>query len=141
MLNIEQPPAVEVNQETRKELPKVRTRIFFILFYISKLNKTKPPDSTMKGCCIISCIWDRCFNARMPSPSHDDVLVRAFSSVDNEFVSKETGVYCRLYPQTYPPHIGIGAPEDSLQSCYGLVPKPPHKDVIKYNLNANKVSA
>ncbi|KAJ0181205.1 hypothetical protein K1T71_003290 [Dendrolimus kikuchii] len=42
------------------------------------------------------------------------------------------------FPKSYPPHIGIGAPEDSLQSCFGLIPKPPHKDVIKYNLNANK---
>ncbi|CAH2226620.1 jg5007, partial [Pararge aegeria aegeria] len=38
-----------------------------------------------------------------------------------------------------PPHIGIGAPEDTLGSCFGLIPKPPHKDIIKYNLNANKV--
>ncbi|XP_032516120.2 EF-hand domain-containing protein 1-like [Danaus plexippus] len=42
------------------------------------------------------------------------------------------------FPKSFPPHIGIGAPEDTLQSCFGLVPKPPHKDVIKYNLNANK---
>ncbi|KAI8429918.1 hypothetical protein MSG28_000389 [Choristoneura fumiferana] len=42
------------------------------------------------------------------------------------------------FPKTYPPHTGIGTPEDSLQSCFGLLPKPPHKDVIKYNLNANK---
>lgn len=41
--------------------------------------------------------------------------------------------------QPIPPHIGIGAPEDTLQSCFGLIPKPPHKDIIKYNLNANKV--
>ncbi|CAG4922831.1 unnamed protein product [Colias eurytheme] len=42
------------------------------------------------------------------------------------------------FPKSIPPHIGIGAPEDTLQSCFGLIPKPPHKDVIKYNLNANK---
>ncbi|KAH9634053.1 hypothetical protein HF086_001255 [Spodoptera exigua] len=42
------------------------------------------------------------------------------------------------FPKSIPPHIGIGAPEDTLQSCYGLIPKPPHKDIIKYNLNANK---
>ncbi|KAJ8734012.1 hypothetical protein PYW07_014563 [Mythimna separata] len=42
------------------------------------------------------------------------------------------------FPKSIPPHIGIGAPEDTLMSCYGLIPKPPHKDVIKYNLNANK---
>ncbi|XP_075982784.1 EF-hand domain-containing protein 1-like [Anticarsia gemmatalis] len=42
------------------------------------------------------------------------------------------------FPKSLPPHIGIGSPEDTLQSCFGLLPKPPHKDVIKYNLNANK---
>ncbi|XP_022820957.1 EF-hand domain-containing protein 1-like [Spodoptera litura] len=42
------------------------------------------------------------------------------------------------FPKSIPPHIGIGSPEDTLQSCYGLIPKPPHKDIIKYNLNANK---
>ncbi|XP_050673267.1 EF-hand domain-containing protein 1-like [Leptidea sinapis] len=42
------------------------------------------------------------------------------------------------FPKSLPPHIGIGAPEDTLQSCFGLIPKPPFKDVIKYNLNANK---
>ncbi|KAJ2946387.1 hypothetical protein O0L34_g12431 [Tuta absoluta] len=42
------------------------------------------------------------------------------------------------FPRTFPPHIGIGAPEDSLQSCFGLMPKPPYKDLIRYNLNANK---
>ncbi|XP_047523227.1 EF-hand domain-containing protein 1-like [Pieris napi] len=42
------------------------------------------------------------------------------------------------FPKSLPPHIGIGTPEDTLQSCFGLMPKPPHKDVIKYNLNANK---
>ncbi|XP_052753824.1 EF-hand domain-containing protein 1-like [Galleria mellonella] len=42
------------------------------------------------------------------------------------------------FPKSLPPHIGIGAPEDTLQSCFGLIPKPPHKDIIKYNLNANK---
>ncbi|KAM3966804.1 EF-hand domain-containing protein 1 [Aphomia sociella] len=44
----------------------------------------------------------------------------------------------REFPKSLPPHIGIGAPEDTLQSCFGLMPKPPHKDIIKYNLNANK---
>ncbi|XP_053602029.1 EF-hand domain-containing protein 1-like [Plodia interpunctella] len=42
------------------------------------------------------------------------------------------------FPKSFPPHIGIGAPEDTLQSCFGLIPKPPHKDIIKYNLNASK---
>ncbi|KOB79135.1 putative EF-hand domain-containing protein, partial [Operophtera brumata] len=39
---------------------------------------------------------------------------------------------------SYPPHIGIGTPEDSLQSCFRLLPIAPHKDVIKYTLNAGK---
>ncbi|CAH0600471.1 unnamed protein product [Chrysodeixis includens] len=42
------------------------------------------------------------------------------------------------FPKPLPPHIAIGSPEDTLQSCFGLIPKPPHKDIIKYNLNANK---
>lgn len=37
-----------------------------------------------------------------------------------------------------PEYIGLGTPEDSLASCYGLTPKPPKKDVITYLLNANK---
>ncbi|XP_041973572.1 EF-hand domain-containing protein 1-like [Aricia agestis] len=44
----------------------------------------------------------------------------------------------REIPKSLPPHIGIGTPEDTLQSCFGLIPKPPQKDIIKYNLNANK---
>lgn len=32
----------------------------------------------------------------------------------------------------------MGTPEDSLSSCFGLVPKPPRKDTINYLLNANK---
>ncbi|XP_063223863.1 EF-hand domain-containing protein 1-like isoform X2 [Bacillus rossius redtenbacheri] len=37
-----------------------------------------------------------------------------------------------------PPHTGFGTPEDSLQSCLSLQPKPPRKDVIRYVVNANK---
>ncbi|XP_049888061.1 EF-hand domain-containing protein 1-like, partial [Pectinophora gossypiella] len=42
------------------------------------------------------------------------------------------------FKRRFPPHIGIGSPEDTLQSCFGLIPKPPFKDLIRYNLNANK---
>lgn len=34
--------------------------------------------------------------------------------------------------------MGLGTPEDSLASCYGLSPKPPKKDVIRFLMNANK---
>lgn len=33
----------------------------------------------------------------------------------------------------------MGTPEDSLASCYNLVPKAPKKDIITYLINANKV--
>lgn len=39
-----------------------------------------------------------------------------------------------------PDYIGLGTPEDSLASCFSLVPKPPKKDVIRYLINSNKVS-
>ncbi|XP_037964332.2 EF-hand domain-containing protein 1 isoform X1 [Plutella xylostella] len=42
------------------------------------------------------------------------------------------------FKKELPPHIHIGTPEDTLQSCFGLVPKPPPKDVVKYTLNAAK---
>jgi hypothetical protein len=35
--------------------------------------------------------------------------------------------------------LGLGTPEDSLSSCYTLIPKAPKKDVITYLVNANKV--
>lgn len=38
-----------------------------------------------------------------------------------------------------PDYIGLGTPEDSLASCFSLVPKPPKKDVIRYLVNSNKV--
>ncbi|XP_071443062.1 EF-hand domain-containing protein 1-like isoform X2 [Hetaerina americana] len=38
-----------------------------------------------------------------------------------------------------PPHIGIGAPEDSLQSCFNLQPQRPKADFIKYLVNAGKI--
>lgn len=37
-----------------------------------------------------------------------------------------------------PEYTGLGTPEDSLGSCYHLVPKPPKKDVITFLVNANK---
>lgn len=41
--------------------------------------------------------------------------------------------------QPLPPHIGIGTPEDTAQSCLSFVPKPPKKDVLRYVINAGKV--
>ncbi|XP_046392294.1 EF-hand domain-containing protein 1-like isoform X2 [Ischnura elegans] len=38
-----------------------------------------------------------------------------------------------------PPHIGIGEPEDSLQSCFNLQPQRPKTDFVKYIANAGKV--
>lgn len=37
-----------------------------------------------------------------------------------------------------PEYLGLGTPEDSLASCFGLTPKAPRKDVICYLMNANK---
>lgn len=37
-----------------------------------------------------------------------------------------------------PDYLGLGTPEDSLGSCYHLVPKPPKKDEIAYLMNTNK---
>lgn len=37
-----------------------------------------------------------------------------------------------------PEYLGIGTPEDSLASCYHLVPKPPRKNIVNYLLHANK---
>ncbi|NWS73477.1 EFHC1 protein, partial [Crotophaga sulcirostris] len=42
-------------------------------------------------------------------------------------------------PQVVPPYNGFGVPEDSLQNCFSLFPKPPKKDVIKMLENNNKV--
>jgi len=41
--------------------------------------------------------------------------------------------------QVIPPYNGFGIPEDSLQNCFSLVPKPPRKDVIKMLENDHKV--
>ncbi|XP_054267316.1 EF-hand domain-containing protein 1-like [Macrosteles quadrilineatus] len=41
-------------------------------------------------------------------------------------------------PPPLPPHIGIGAPEDTAQSCYSFMPKPPKKDMLRYIINAGK---
>lgn len=43
---------------------------------------------------------------------------------------------CRL--QKLPDYTGLGTPEDSLASCYNLVPRAPKKDIITYLVNANK---
>lgn len=40
--------------------------------------------------------------------------------------------------QRLPEYTGIGTPEDSLASCYNLVPKLPKKDIITYLMNSNK---
>ncbi|NWR80688.1 EFHC1 protein, partial [Centropus unirufus] len=42
-------------------------------------------------------------------------------------------------PQIIPPYNGYGMPEDSLQNCFSLFPKPPKKDVVKMLVNSNKV--
>ena len=45
----------------------------------------------------------------------------------------------KLTLQTLPDYLGLGTPEDSLVSCYHLVPKPPKKDLVSYLVNANKM--
>lgn len=40
---------------------------------------------------------------------------------------------------SYPPHTGIGQPEDSLASCLHLTPRPPRKDVAKLVENDGKI--
>ncbi|XP_014728395.1 PREDICTED: EF-hand domain-containing protein 1 [Sturnus vulgaris] len=42
-------------------------------------------------------------------------------------------------PQVIPPYNGFGIPEDSLQNCLSLFPKPPRKDIIKMLENNLKV--
>ncbi|CAG9804955.1 unnamed protein product [Chironomus riparius] len=37
-----------------------------------------------------------------------------------------------------PDYLGLGTPEDSLSSCYNLIPRAPKKDEIAYLMNANK---
>lgn len=39
-----------------------------------------------------------------------------------------------------PDYLGLGTPEDSMASCYKLVPKSPKKDIINYLVNSQKVS-
>lgn len=41
--------------------------------------------------------------------------------------------------QVIPPYNGFGIPEDSLQNCLSLFPKPPRKDIIKMLENNLKV--
>lgn len=40
-------------------------------------------------------------------------------------------------PET-PEYWGFGTPEDSMQSCFRLVPRPPRKNIKQFLLNANK---
>lgn len=47
-------------------------------------------------------------------------------------------MYILFVIQALPEYLGFGTPEDSLASCYGLVPKAPRKDIVKYLLYANK---
>ncbi|XP_009566498.2 EF-hand domain-containing protein 1 isoform X1 [Cuculus canorus] len=42
-------------------------------------------------------------------------------------------------PKVIPPYNGYGIPEDSLQNCFSLFPKPPKKDVVKMFENDSKV--
>lgn len=44
-----------------------------------------------------------------------------------------------LCMQVIPPYNGFGIPEDSLQNCLSLFPKPPRKDIIKMLENNLKV--
>lgn len=37
-----------------------------------------------------------------------------------------------------PNYLGLGTPEDSMASCYSLIPKSPKKDIINYLINQNK---
>lgn len=37
-----------------------------------------------------------------------------------------------------PNYLGLGTPEDSMSSCYSLIPKSPRKDIINYLINQNK---
>ncbi|XP_063695682.1 EF-hand domain-containing protein 1-like [Culicoides brevitarsis] len=37
-----------------------------------------------------------------------------------------------------PPYLGLGTPQDSLASCYNLIPKSPRKDIINSLANQNK---
>lgn len=37
-----------------------------------------------------------------------------------------------------PEYVGLGTPEDSLASCFGLTPKAPRKDIVCLLMNANK---
>ncbi|XP_077288107.1 EF-hand domain-containing protein 1-like [Arctopsyche grandis] len=44
----------------------------------------------------------------------------------------------KILPMTVGPHIGIGDPDDTFMSCLSFHLKPPHKDVVQYNLYGNK---
>ena len=40
--------------------------------------------------------------------------------------------------QILPPHFGVGTPEDSVQSCYTVTPKPPKADYFNLFKFGNK---
>lgn len=52
-------------------------------------------------------------------------------------VNIETTQIARRKPEM-PEYLGFGTPEDSLQSCFRLVPRPPRKNIKQLLLNANK---
>lgn len=55
----------------------------------------------------------------------------------NDKVNIDTTRIARRKPEM-PDYLGFGTPEDSLQSCFSLMPRPPRKNVKQYLLNANK---
>lgn len=73
----------------------------------------------------------------------------SFSSIINK-IKFSFAIYCVRLPcillmfslnlKEIPPHSGIGQPEDTLQSCLHIVPRPPKKDVIHFLENTNKVN-
>lgn len=46
-------------------------------------------------------------------------------------------INCQFF-QKLPDYLGLGTPEDSLSSCYHLIPKPPKKDETAYLANVGK---
>lgn len=64
---------------------------------------------------------------------YSDVL----KTPQDDKVNIETTRVARLKAEM-PEYLGFGTPEDSLQSCFRLVPRPPRKNVKQFLLNANK---
>ena len=48
-------------------------------------------------------------------------------------------MYLCSFSQPLPPYNGFGSLEDSMQSCFSLIPQPPKKDFIKMLENDGKV--